>query len=252
MGVTRCLLQGMYVPKPFWHMTVLTATYLINHVPSRILGGKSPVSVLQPEKPLFSIPPKVFGCVCFVQNRSPSQTKLDNNSIRCAFVGYSSTSKGYRCYDPSSRRILNSLDVTFWEDTPFFVNHTSIKFSSPTIPTEDVPSPIPILDTVSPIPILNTMDTLVAGTPELVNSRHPHIPEQESPLNEGIVPPSSPPLPGGTPLGTVNPLTVFHFLQLLITQLSIIFRIVHCPSLFRLSLGSLILFPFLGLSGRLC
>ncbi|GFZ15830.1 hypothetical protein Acr_25g0002390 [Actinidia rufa] len=36
MSVVRCLLRGMGVPKYFWHMVVLTATYLINRTPSRM------------------------------------------------------------------------------------------------------------------------------------------------------------------------------------------------------------------------
>ncbi|GFS44584.1 hypothetical protein Acr_00g0091130 [Actinidia rufa] len=48
MTVVRCLLCGMHVPKHFWDMAVLTATYLLNRTPSRILLGKAPLHLLQP------------------------------------------------------------------------------------------------------------------------------------------------------------------------------------------------------------
>jgi len=37
----------MNVPKPFWSHRVLTATHLINRLPSRVLDFKSPLEVLQ-------------------------------------------------------------------------------------------------------------------------------------------------------------------------------------------------------------
>ena len=46
MFVVRCLLCGMNVPKYFWHMAVLTATYLINRTPSRVIDGKAPLYIL--------------------------------------------------------------------------------------------------------------------------------------------------------------------------------------------------------------
>jgi len=77
-----------YVPKSYWGDALLTATYLINRMPSRILDFKTPLEVLSLT---FStskgISPKVFGCVCFVHTRS----KLDPQSFKCVFVGYSPT-----------------------------------------------------------------------------------------------------------------------------------------------------------------
>ena len=46
----------MNVPKLFWADVVLTAAYLLNRMPSRILKGKSPFEMFFPSKNPFSIP----------------------------------------------------------------------------------------------------------------------------------------------------------------------------------------------------
>ncbi|KAG7527891.1 hypothetical protein ISN45_Un206g000010 [Arabidopsis thaliana x Arabidopsis arenosa] len=44
------------------------------------------------------------------------RNKLDAKSTRCMFLGYSTTQKGYKCYDPTSNRTFVSRDVKFLED----------------------------------------------------------------------------------------------------------------------------------------
>ncbi|GFS36400.1 fibronectin type III domain-containing protein [Actinidia rufa] len=112
---------ALHVPKHVWHMIVLTATYLINRTHSQVLQGKAPLHILHPASILFFILPHVFGCICFVQNCSPNRTKLDDKVIRCVFLGYSSMSKGYRCYNPVTHHLYDSLDVTFLETVPFLL-----------------------------------------------------------------------------------------------------------------------------------
>jgi hypothetical protein len=46
LDVVHCLLIHMHVPKHFWSDAVLTANYLINRMPSSILDGASPHSLL--------------------------------------------------------------------------------------------------------------------------------------------------------------------------------------------------------------
>ena len=76
LETARSMMFSMQVPKSYWGEAVLTVAYLINRLPTRILGKKSPIEVLLNPSVLFSIPPKVFGCACFVHNHSPSRKKI--------------------------------------------------------------------------------------------------------------------------------------------------------------------------------
>ena len=98
---------------------MLSACHLINRMPSSILDKKSP-SCLYPNKIPFSMTSRVFGCTCFVQDLSPGLDKLSLKFIKCVFVGYFRTQKGYRCYNPSTRKYLVSADVTFFEFNLYF------------------------------------------------------------------------------------------------------------------------------------
>ncbi|KAA3486344.1 pleiotropic drug resistance protein 3-like [Gossypium australe] len=59
---------------------------------------------------------KVFGCVCYILIPAERRTKLEERSVPGIFVGYSSTKKGYRICDPSTKKILVSRDVKFDEE----------------------------------------------------------------------------------------------------------------------------------------
>src|SRR5436853_2288922 len=61
LEVARALMFQMNVPKYLLSDAILTATHLINRMPSRVLGMKSPCQIFL-EKNTFPIPPKVFGC----------------------------------------------------------------------------------------------------------------------------------------------------------------------------------------------
>ncbi|KAJ9558569.1 hypothetical protein OSB04_013183, partial [Centaurea solstitialis] len=88
-------------------------------MPSVVLEGKSPFSVL------FPIDPKIFGSTCFVRDTRPHITMLDPKSLKCVFLGYSRLQKGYRCFSPTLNRYIVSRDVTFHENVPFFPVSTS-------------------------------------------------------------------------------------------------------------------------------
>ena len=116
LDTARSMLFSAKAPKPFWSEAVLAAAYLINRLPTQVLNKQSPIEVLSSPSDLFAIPPKVFGCVCFVHNHTPTRGKLGPRAIKCVFLGYSSTQKGYKCYHPPTRKWYVSIDVTFFEE----------------------------------------------------------------------------------------------------------------------------------------
>ena len=50
--------------------------------------------------------------------------------LSSVFIGYSRTQKGYRCYDPQTRRQVISADVTFFEHTPYY----PVPYPDPPVP----------------------------------------------------------------------------------------------------------------------
>ena len=129
------------VPKQFWGETILSTTYLINRMPSCILDFKIPFSTFQTffltNKIFSSIPLKIFGCSTFVHNLNPHHNKLDPKSIKCIFFGYSPHQKGYRCYFPHTKIFYHTMDVTFYENQPYYPN-VGIQGEQPnTYPTEN-------------------------------------------------------------------------------------------------------------------
>ena len=116
----RTLLLNANVPTNHWGDAILTACFLINRMPSSSLHNKIPHSIIFPNEPLYNVPPRVFGCTCFIHDLSPGLDKLSARAIKCVFLGYSRLRKGYRCYSPDTRKYYMSADVTFFEETFFF------------------------------------------------------------------------------------------------------------------------------------
>lgn len=124
LEVSRALLFAMNVPNRFWNEALLTAAYLINRMPTRVLNYITPLQALKnmfPENRSFTdLTPKIFGCIAFVHIHSHNRGKLDPRAHKCIFLGFSPTQKGYKCFDPKSGKYYVSMDVTFFEKQPFF------------------------------------------------------------------------------------------------------------------------------------
>jgi hypothetical protein len=59
---------------------------------------------------------KVFGCIAYAHVPDELRRKLDNKGNKCIFVGYSEETKGYKLYDPVTRKFIINHDVQFVEN----------------------------------------------------------------------------------------------------------------------------------------
>ncbi|RVW53847.1 Retrovirus-related Pol polyprotein from transposon TNT 1-94 [Vitis vinifera] len=138
-----------------------------------------------PDQPLYFLPPRVFGCTCFVHILTPGQDKLSAKAMKCLFLGYSRLQKGYRCYSLETHRYFISADVTFFEDSPFFsttseslpvseVYHRRPRVVAP-LPFPEAPADSLPIPSASPAPALPSPNDLpIAVRKGTRSTRNPH------------------------------------------------------------------------------
>lgn len=114
MNCVRSMLSEKGIPKPFWPEAVKWAIYVLNRCPTVALKDTTPEEVWSGAKPLVEHL-RVFGCVCHIHVPDAKRTKLESKSISGILLGISDESKGYKVYDPVSKKVVISRDVVFEE-----------------------------------------------------------------------------------------------------------------------------------------
>ncbi|KAL2901985.1 Retrovirus-related Pol polyprotein from transposon TNT 1-94 [Bienertia sinuspersici] len=92
LEVARALRFHANLPKKFWGECILTATHIINKLPTKVLHWKCPFELLFKVKPKYE-ELKVFGCLCYAYNMNNQRDKFDSRSIRCIMIGISLCTK---------------------------------------------------------------------------------------------------------------------------------------------------------------
>lgn len=118
--MVRTMLRSKQLPKHFWAEAVACAVYLSNRCPTKGLEFKTPAEVWSGRTPSVQHL-RVFGCtayahVAYAHVPNELRKKLDEKSEKCIFLGYSNETKGYRLYNPVTKKVVISRDVTFDEE----------------------------------------------------------------------------------------------------------------------------------------
>ena len=129
LEVARALRFQGHIPIKFWGHCVLTAAYIINRLPSQTLEGKSPYEAFFGKKPCITHL-RTFGCLCFASTL-PRIDKFAPRAVRSVFMGYSSVTKGYVCFDLQKQKFFLNRDVIFHEDQFPFQSHSPAPKSCP-------------------------------------------------------------------------------------------------------------------------
>ena len=108
LEVAQALLFTTKVPKYLWGEAILPTTYLINRMPSKVLNFETPLKNFHKFYPMnrlsSTLPLKKFGCTTFVHIHDHNRGRLEPQARKCVFVGYASNQKGYKCFNPISKK----------------------------------------------------------------------------------------------------------------------------------------------------
>nr|GFA08457.1 retrovirus-related Pol polyprotein from transposon TNT 1-94 [Tanacetum cinerariifolium] len=115
--MSRTMLNDQSLPQKFWCNAVETSTYILNRILIRAILEKTPYELLRGRKPMLDYF-RVFGSKCFILNIKDYLTKFDLKSYKGVFLGYSQNSKVYIVLNKHTKKVEESLNVTFDETPP--------------------------------------------------------------------------------------------------------------------------------------
>lgn len=111
----RSMMQSKGLPTHLWAEAVNTAVYVINRTVTADNEATS-YELWHGKKPNIEHL-RIFGSKAFVHVPKQFTKKFDARAKEVVFVGYQGDSENYRVFDPTTRRVSVSRNVTFDEET---------------------------------------------------------------------------------------------------------------------------------------
>ncbi|CAI7761152.1 unnamed protein product [Closterium sp. NIES-53] len=186
MEVARTSMIHVAAPHFLWPFAVRYAAHQLNLWPRVSLPETSP-TLLWTGKVGDASRFWVWGARAFV--RDTIADKLSPRAIPCVFLGFVPDAPGWQFYDPASRRVLASQDVTFDESVPFY--HL--------FPYRTAPRPLPPLFLIPGPPQVDPLPA-PAPAPSGVSQVDPPVPVPVE-VTDDYGPAGSGAVPGGAELG---------------------------------------------------
>ena len=138
----RSLLSESNLHKRFWAEALMTSIYLRNRSPTSAVSGMTPYEVWTGRKPCVDNL-RIFGCICYSHIPKDERKKLDPKAKQAIHMGYGTETKGYRLFDPKTKKVFYSRDVIF--DESRFTQSPTKQTELQIIPEEseeDIPEPV--------------------------------------------------------------------------------------------------------------
>ncbi|GAB2278278.1 hypothetical protein Dimus_039278 [Dionaea muscipula] len=113
LDMARSMLKAKKMPNCFWGEAVSCAVYLLNRSPTKSLQNVTPEEAWGGYKPSVKHL-RIFGSIAYAHVPAATRTKLDDRAEKTILIGYSN--RGYKLYNPLTKKILVSRDVKFAEE----------------------------------------------------------------------------------------------------------------------------------------
>lgn len=138
MKMARSIYIGANFPAHLWKEAVRAAAYVMNWITTKALVNSTPFEALLNCKPDVSHL-RIIECSAFVFVPKELCSKFGATSIKTIFLGYDDATKGYRCYNPVTKKIIISSNMAFIEHAPrnFLSSAPSFDMFAPQLNTSD-------------------------------------------------------------------------------------------------------------------
>ena len=93
LDMVRSMMSQAGLPISYWGDALLTATYILNRVPSKSVTT-TPYKLWTGRKPYLTVL-RPWGSAAYIHNSSHKYGKLGSRGKKCIFIRYSEHSKGY-------------------------------------------------------------------------------------------------------------------------------------------------------------
>jgi hypothetical protein len=110
----QSMLKGKNLTNGFWVEAISIVVYLKNKSPTKSLDHKTHFESFYGYKPTI-IHLIIFGSKACSHVPKEDRRKLDEKAIKYIFIGYSSSPKACKMFDPFTHKVFASRDVLFHE-----------------------------------------------------------------------------------------------------------------------------------------
>jgi hypothetical protein len=115
--IARTMLNEAKLSDSFWREAVYTIVYILNRGKIRVNSDKTPYELWK-GRPTSIKHFRIFGSKCYIKRDDEDLGKFDSREDEGIFLGYSSRSKAYRCYNKRLQNIVESINVKIDEARP--------------------------------------------------------------------------------------------------------------------------------------
>ena len=104
------MLDESKVPNMYWNEVVHIVVYILNRAQLRVKTKYTPYELWYGH-PTSIKNFRIFGSRCFIKNSNDKIGSFDSRCDEGIFLGYSSQSKAYKCYNKRLNKLIESVHV---------------------------------------------------------------------------------------------------------------------------------------------
>ena len=171
-GITTMLAESQ-VSRKFWAECLTALVHILNRCDSSAVKGATPFEIWHKRKPDVSHL-RVWGCLAYVHIQKDKRSSLGPHMEKCIFIGYPDGYKGWRFYNPKTKKVI----ISEWADFDERYTYHGAPFKIPETVLEEEGAP------VEPSKGDTNSESIIIDMQEMPNNREDNISDSNKPVKE--------------------------------------------------------------------